>query len=249
MGSAKHIRNNGEQINIHGHDNYQMPGAYKQMGDMNQNQPARYGAPEQPGKISGGAARYMKESYGVDKIGDPTDPEKESKSKTSTVKEIKLKDPKIPASSVTDFKKQDVRDVIKNQEQYDKNTTQVTQNLAELDSLKMVAKGQSPNAKALYGYKYNSSMPLDGKNIGDYRGSLSYGQRVNIGKLREKAKEVQGPRPTLGPNKIHSSKGYGINKILGDLDNSGDLSDYEAKRQAAIDKNMSEGSTKKGYKH
>ena len=52
-----------------------------------------------------------------------------------------------------------------------------------------------------------------------------------------------------GANKIHSSKGYGINKILGDLDNSGDLSGYEAKRQSAIEKNMSEGSTKKGYKH
>ncbi len=53
-----------------------------------------------------------------------------------------------------------------------------------------------------------------------------------------------------GPKKgIHSSKGYGINKILGDLDKSGDLSAYEAKRQAAIEKNMSEGSTKKGYKH
>lgn len=53
-----------------------------------------------------------------------------------------------------------------------------------------------------------------------------------------------------GPKKgIHSSKGYGINKILGDLDKSGDLSAYEAKRQAAIEKNMSQGSTKKGYKH
>ena len=92
MGSAKHIRNNGEHLNIHGHDNYQMPGAYKQMGDMNKNQPAKYddgpmkelkgdqdqlpielqeaikaAAPEQPGKISGGAAKYIKESYGASK--------------------------------------------------------------------------------------------------------------------------------------------------------------------------------------
>jgi len=56
---------------------------------------------------------------------------------------------------------------------------------------------------------------------------------------------VNAPKPTAsvlekGPNKgIHSSKSYGINKILGDLDNSGDLSGYEAKRQAAIEKNMS----------
>jgi len=92
MGSAKHMRNNGEQINIHGHDNYQMPGDYKQMGDKNQNQ--SLGAYKlvgdqpkldkngngkidgedfkmmQPGKISGGAAAYMRQSYGADKIGD-----------------------------------------------------------------------------------------------------------------------------------------------------------------------------------
>jgi hypothetical protein len=89
MGSAKHIRNNGEHLNIHGHDNYQMPGAYKQMGDQNQNQ--SIGAYKlvgdqakldkngngkidgedfkmmQPGKISGGAAKYIKESYGASK--------------------------------------------------------------------------------------------------------------------------------------------------------------------------------------
>ena len=41
MGSAKHMRNNGEEIKIHQHDNYQMPGAYKQMGDMNKNQPMK----------------------------------------------------------------------------------------------------------------------------------------------------------------------------------------------------------------
>ena len=45
-----------------------MPGAYKQMGDKNQNQ---------PGKISGGAAKYIKEAYGVSKIGD--DPDKKGK--------------------------------------------------------------------------------------------------------------------------------------------------------------------------
>ena len=73
MGSAKHMRNNGEQINIHGHDNYQMPGAYKQMGDKNQNQPAQYKPMEQPGKISGGAAQYIKDSYSAGKITDPKD--------------------------------------------------------------------------------------------------------------------------------------------------------------------------------
>lgn len=102
MGSTKHIRNNGEHLNIHGHDNYQMPGAYKQMGDKNQNQ--SLGAYKlvgdqakldkngngkidgqdfkmmQPGKISGGAAAYMRKSYGADKIDDPEPTEAEKKS-------------------------------------------------------------------------------------------------------------------------------------------------------------------------
>ena len=78
MGSAKHMRSNGEQINIHGHDNYQMPGAYKQMGDKNQNQPAQYEPMQQPGKISGGAAQYIKDSYSASKVTDPTkDPTKD----------------------------------------------------------------------------------------------------------------------------------------------------------------------------
>ena len=68
-------------------------------------------------------------------------------------------------------------------------------------------------------------------------------------KQRTGLKSSSGTFGIGGANKIHSSKGYGINKILGDLDNSGDLSGYEAKRQSAIEKNMSEGSTKKGYKH
>ena len=106
MGSTKHIRNNGEHLNIHGHDNYQMPGAYKQMGDMNQNQSLgayklvgdqaeldKNGNGEidggdfkmmQPGKISGGAAKYIKESYGADKIGDPeTDPSQPTPAETA----------------------------------------------------------------------------------------------------------------------------------------------------------------------
>ena len=67
MGSAKHMRNNGEEIRIHQHDNYQMPGAYKQMGDMNKNQPMKGYDHMQPGKISGGAAQYITQSMGATK--------------------------------------------------------------------------------------------------------------------------------------------------------------------------------------
>ena len=184
-----------------------------------------------------------------------TDPEKEPTSKTPPKPaEIKLDNVTPSGGKTTDYTKNSIKDVINSQREYDKNTTQVSQNLAEIDSLKMVASGQAKGAQSLYGYKYDSSMPLDGKNIGKgtnsgYGGGLDYSQNMNIRKLREEAKKIQGPRPSLGANKIHSSKGYGINKILGDLDNSGDLSGYEAKRQAAIEKNMSKGSTKKGYKH
>lgn len=71
MGSAKHMRSNGEQISIHGHDNYQMPGDFKQMGDTNQNQPY---------KISGGAAKGMAKHYAPaqyeNPITKPDDPDK-----------------------------------------------------------------------------------------------------------------------------------------------------------------------------
>lgn len=126
MGSTKHIRNNGEHLNIHGHDNYQMPGAYKQMGDMNQNQPAKYDdgpmkelkgdqnqlpmelqeaikKSDQPGKISGGAAKYIRESYGVGKIGDPPvkDPSKQKLDEVTLVGKDK-RDPKSRKNIIAD---------------------------------------------------------------------------------------------------------------------------------------------------
>jgi len=50
MGKKLHKRMNGEEVKIHQHDNYQMPGAYKQDGDKNQNQPMfRMGKPYEMG--------------------------------------------------------------------------------------------------------------------------------------------------------------------------------------------------------
>jgi len=50
MGKKLHKRMNGEEVKIHQHDNYQMPGAYKQDGDKNQNQPMfRTGKPYEMG--------------------------------------------------------------------------------------------------------------------------------------------------------------------------------------------------------
>jgi len=125
MGSTKHIRNNGEHLNIHGHDNYQMPGAYKQMGDKNQNQSLgayklvgdqaeldKNGNKEidggdfkmmQPGKISGGAAKYIRESYGAGKIGDPPvkDPSKQKLDEVTLVADDK-RDPKSRKNIIAD---------------------------------------------------------------------------------------------------------------------------------------------------
>ena len=60
-----------------------MPGAYKQMGDMNKNQPMKGYDHMQPGKISGGAAQYITQSMGAtkpdpdsSKSSKPTDAEK-----------------------------------------------------------------------------------------------------------------------------------------------------------------------------
>jgi len=83
----------------------------------------------------------------------------------------------------------------------------------------------------------------------EIRGNFSFNPKLNENKPGISG-NIDSASNYGGPNKgIHSSKGHGINKILGDLDKSGDLSAYEAKRQAAIEKNMSQGSTKKGYKH
>ena len=93
MGSAKHMRNNGEEIKIHQHDNYQMAGTFKNMGDTNQNQPMKGYNDTQPGKVSGGAAQYIKDSYSAAKMKhsmgatkpDP-DPDPDPSSKSSTFK-------------------------------------------------------------------------------------------------------------------------------------------------------------------
>jgi len=321
MGSAKHIRNNGEQINIHGHDNYQMPGAYKQMGDMNQNQSLGayklVGDQEmmQPGKISGGAAKYMKESYAAGKIGDPEKTEAEKKAanqsrlrgKSDAVGNFRYEE------SVRKGGKRDAREGLIGGTASN-IATSLSGAVSDLDKINsnLSARSQSDiigKATKLSGFnpdklhneyisrgggsydhmKERASLTSYGKRGGGYmskkqmqaigdsgktlneeldaeksrfsrsnqfHNALKTGasQFTGEGKLKTMKQQTglkssSGTFGIGGANKIHSSKGYGINKILGDLDNSGDLSGYEAKRQSAIEKNMSEGSTKKGYKH
>ncbi len=116
--------------------------------------------------------------------------------------EIKLDGVTPPGGKATDYAKKSFKDIIKSQDEYDANTQQITRNLAELDSLKNVAEGNKSYAQSLYGHKYDSSMPLDGKHIGDgsnsgWGGGLTWGQNMNIEKLMKKARKIQGDRPTL----------------------------------------------------
>jgi hypothetical protein len=289
MGSTKHIRNNGEQINIHGHDNYQMPGAYKQMGDMNQNQ---------PGKISGGAAAYMKESYAAGKIGDPEKTEAEKKAADQSrvrkkaddvgsfryersVQKGGAKDPNEgmvygEASNISTR----VSGAVKDLDRINPNLSTRSQS----DVINKATKISGFNENKLHNQyisrsggtydhmKERASLNSYAKNTGGYMsnkemqnigsGGKTHQQNLDAEKSRfSKSNQFhdalktgasqytsEGKHKTMkeqtglksksgtfgigGANKIHSSRGHGINKILGD-----------------IEKNMSEGSTKKRYKH
>lgn len=116
--------------------------------------------------------------------------------------EIKLNDVTPSGGVKTSNAKDDLRNIIKSQSEYDANTTSVSRELAEKDSLRLVAQNKGDSAKSLYGYQYDSSMPLDGAHIGDgsnsgWSGGLTWGQKMNIEKLTKKARKIQGTRPTL----------------------------------------------------
>ena len=119
--------------------------------------------------------------------------------------EVKL-DNIAPSGGIkTSDAKQYIKDLIKSQSEYDVNTTQTSQNLAELDSLKMVASGNAQKAKSLYGYQYTSDKELNtnfDKSAYDphMRGhSNPHGKKRSdkYKQLRKDAKVIQGPRPTL----------------------------------------------------
>jgi hypothetical protein len=317
MGSAKHIRNNGEQINIHGHDNYQMPGAYKQMGDMNKNQ--SLGAYKlvgdqteldkngngkidgedfkmmQPGKISGGAAKYMEKSYAAGKIGDPGKTEAENKAanekrlrgKSDAVANFRYekslakggaKDPMEGliggvASNMSTSLSGSVRDLdninpnlsTRSQSDVIDKATKISGfNTDKLHNQYISRSGGSYDhmkdraSLSSYGKRGGGFMSKkemqatgdSGKSLNEelnaekdrfsksnqFHDALKMGasQYTSEGKLKtvNSLKSSPGTFGIGGANKIHSSRGYGINKILGD-----------------IEKNMSKGSTKKGYKH
>ncbi len=120
--------------------------------------------------------------------------------------EIKLNDVTPSGGVKTNNAKDDLRNIIKSQSEYDKNTTSVSRELAEKDSLKLVIKGQGQKAHELYGRygegdkgsAYTSSTPIP---INPYNKSATnqhvLARIANKKRLREEAKKIQGPRPSL----------------------------------------------------
>jgi len=84
--------------------------------------------------------------------------------------------------------KEDLLKLIKAQGEYDVNRrTRVVPELAEIDSLKMVASGNYRGAKEMYGPKYEAK-------TGRLPSSVT---REKKKELYEKASKIQGPRPSL----------------------------------------------------
>ena len=96
----------------------------------------------------------------------------------------------------TSSTKDDIKKVIENQRQYDKNTEASAQYLAEIDSLTRVAQGPegAKQANYLYGKKFTSNDTLWDNA---YSGKKQEDRTTQYNKLRKKARELQGPRPTL----------------------------------------------------
>ena len=249
MGSAKHIRNNGEHLNIHGHDNYQMPGAYKQMGDMNKNQPAKYddgpikelkgdqdqlsielqeaikAAPEQPGKISGGAAKYIKESYGVDKIGDPeTDPKtkKPSKPENSTTGDVTFK---IDDSGATLNKSKTV-------------TSSTPSSSSSKSSTPIVDKGEDVFYNNLTSSaKDMSAMAAAGIDVNDRKAVLNYGntkaKNMKSSSSSSTSSSSSSENNPVTIKSINSASNYAMKSMLGDKNKDVYAGEMQSKKDSA----------------
>ena len=104
----------------------------------------------------------------------------------------------VTAKKKTPKTKTELLNLINSQKEYDTNVTNVSRNLAELDSLRLVAK-QDPEgakrAKYLYGKHYNPNKPI-GTNVQDWTSQYK-DQQANKKKLQEDAKNILGPRPSL----------------------------------------------------
>jgi len=111
---------------------------------------------------------------------------------------MQLQDPKdgvTVTGTKTSNKKDELKELLNQQSQYDKNIKSSVQNLAEIDSLKLMSgdKKDQKKAKRLYGSKYTSNKPLP-----FYPNSSQYQEQLeNRDKLKRQAINQSGPRPSL----------------------------------------------------
>ena len=95
----------------------------------------------------------------------------------------------VTGKKKTSSKKQDLLNLVKAQGEYDRNRSQkVLPELAEIDSLKMVAGGNRAGAQKMYGTEFKAEK------------AARLPHTVTKEKRRElykQAKEIQGPRPSL----------------------------------------------------
>ena len=105
------------------------------------------------------------------------------------------KDGTILTGSRTSTKKDELKNLLGRQKQYDQNIKSSVRNLAEQDSLKLMAGSESDQKKAkrIYGSKYTSD-----KKIPFYPNASQYQEQLeNRDKLKQKAQQISGPRPSL----------------------------------------------------
>jgi hypothetical protein len=220
MGSTKHIRNNGEHLNIHGHDNYQMPGAYKQMGDMNQNQPS---------KISGGAAKYIKEAYGANKIGD--DPETAAQKAARLAAEAKNKN---KTSGDVTFKIDDSGATLNKSKTV---TSSTPSSSSSQSSTPIVDKGEDVFYNNLTSSaKDMSAMSAAGIDVNDRKAVLNYGN--NKAKSMKSSSSSSTSSSSSSENNpvtiksINSASNYAMKEMLGDKNRDVYAGEMQAKKDS-----------------
>jgi len=95
----------------------------------------------------------------------------------------------------TNIKKDSLKDLIGLQKQYDTNIKSSVQNLAEQDSLRLMAgsKEDQKKAKRIYGPRYESN-----KKIPFYPNAPQYKEQIeNRDRLKKTAQSQSGTRPSL----------------------------------------------------
>jgi hypothetical protein len=94
--------------------------------------------------------------------------------------------------------KRKIRDVINKQKVYDTGVKEVRRDLAEIDSLNLVEKGQEKEAKGFYGDRYTSDKSL--KRSTPISGPTQQ-KKEKLASLTEQAREHMakkyGPRPSV----------------------------------------------------